>query len=795
MGTLSIAGGSLNVSGTTGIAGTLTVAGASYTANGDTNVNDLSLSGILAGTGNVLVTNALNWSTDASGAGTMSGPGITVVGALATATLSEPLGTSDLSLGRELDIAGKTSVSDNTNLDLGIADANASLGFDPATISVLQGGSLSLANDVTLADASNGAVASEIDNAGTLTKTGSGASTIAVAVANAGILDVKDGTLAITGAFTNTGTVSVESGGILRLSSAVTNSSDIHVAAGGGLELDGTFTMEDEDPELRDPQHAFNTVVTGPQLIDAGDLTTNGNVTLVGQVSFGTTLTVSGGKLELGATSEPHSLGFGTSEPLRNTNITINHGELDANLQSYFDAGLFTADLTVSYQDSKLVVAGGFSVLGTLNWTAGTIIGINPGVVNSFTGDIATNSGAGFNIGDPSGGGQVVLGCELSGGGTVYANTTVWFGASDNTAAKGFDPGTVDVVGTLTINDGDNFSDNSNGTVASFFDNQGTVIKSGIGTSTIGVAFTNFFQGVVDVQGGTLVLSGGLSSIGTLKADGGNLVITRSGGGRIVNGGGNQVTGTGIISANSEMEFGGAAATDVSFATGSTGTLRLDDSREFTGTVAGLSNVNSLDLSDVSFGANTQASYNSSGGVLTVKQDATNPNSAAAHILLQGDYTSAVWSVTSDGHGGTLVHDPSIISAQDPAGNTTIGTNGGLDLAAGSPQNILFAGNAGTLTLEDLQGFTGQISGFGGADQIDLADIAFDANTTTLGYSGNSGNTGGTLSVSDGTQTANLALLGSYMASSFATSSDGHGGTLITDSAQPSSQPPLTPPH
>ena len=734
----------------------------------------------------------------------MSGPGRTVVGALATATLSEPLGTSDLSLGRELDLLGHASVSGNTNLDLGIADANAPDGFDPATVSVsvLQGGSLSLADDVTFADASNGAVASEIDNVGTLTKTGSGASTIAVAVANAGILDVKEGTLAITGAFTNTGTVSVEapppgqSGGILQLSGAVTNNGDIRVAAGGGLELDGSFTMVDEDPELRDPQHAFNTIVTGPQLIDAGDLTTNGNVTLAGQISFGSTLTVNGGRLQLGAVTEPHTLlDFFNNEPLRNTNITINHGELDANLQSYFDAGLFTADLTVSYQDSKLVVAGGFSVLGTLNWTAGTIIGINPGVANSFTGDIATNSGAGFNIGDPSGGGQVVLGCELSGGGTVYANTTVWLGAADNTAAKGFDPGTVDVVGTLTINDGDNFSDNSNGTVASFFDNQGTVIKSGIGTSTIGVAFTNFFQGVVDVQGGTLVLSGGLSSIGTLKADGGNLVITRSGGGRIVNGGGNQVTGTGIISANSEMEFGGAAATDVSFATGSTGTLRLDDSREFTGTVAGLSNVNSLDLSDVSFGANTQASYNSSGGVLTVKQDATNPNSAAAHILLQGDYTSAVWSVTSDGHGGTLVHDPSIISAQDPAGNTTIGTNGGLDLAAGSPQNILFAGNAGTLTLEDSQSFTGQISGFGGADQIDLADIAFDANTTTLGYSGNSGNTGGTLSVSDGTHTANLALLGSYMASSFATSSDGHGGTLITDAAQSSSQPPLTPPH
>lgn len=35
--------------------------------------------------------------------------------------------------------------------------------------------------------------------------------------------------------------------------------------------------------------------------------------------------------------------------------------------------------------------------------------------------------------------------------------------------------------------------------------------------------------------------------------------------------------------------------------------------------------------------------------------------------------------------------------------------------------------------------------------------------------------------MSDGTNTANIALLGQYMAGSFATASDGHGGTMITD--------------
>src|SRR5262249_19638533 len=48
----------------------------------------------------------------------------------------------------------------------------------------------------------------------------------------------------------------------------------------------------------------------------------------------------------------------------------------------------------------------------------------------------------------------------------------------------------------------------------------------------------------------------------------------------------------------------------------------------------------------------------------------------------------------------------------------------------------------------------------------------------------------------EGNHTADIALLRNYMASSFAASSDGHGGTLISEAAQGGSQPPLiTQPH
>ena len=73
--------------------------------------------------------------------------------------------------------------------------------------------------------------------------------------------------------------------------------------------------------------------------------------------------------------------------------------------------------------------------------------------------------------------------------------------------------------------------------------------------------------------------------------------------------------------------------------------------------------------------------------------------------------------------------------------------------------------------------------------------MSFGANTT-LGYAENKSQTGGTLSVGNGSQTAAIALLGNYMASSFVVASDLHGGTLITEAPHTANQQsPLTTPH
>ncbi len=99
---------------------------------------------------------------------------------------------------------------------------------------------------------------------------------------------------------------------------------------------------------------------------------------------------------------------------------------------------------------------------------------------------------------------------------------------------------------------------------------------------------------------------------------------------------------------------------------------------------------------------------------------------------------------------------------------------------------VTFATSAGgTLRLDAAQLSSGTISGFGKSEYLDLSDIALNSATTTVAFAEAGNNLSGTLTVSDGTHTANLTLRGQYTTAQFTKATDGHGGTLIGD-------PPLT---
>jgi hypothetical protein len=98
----------------------------------------------------------------------------------------------------------------------------------------------------------------------------------------------------------------------------------------------------------------------------------------------------------------------------------------------------------------------------------------------------------------------------------------------------------------------------------------------------------------------------------------------------------------------------------------------------------------------------------------------------------------------------------------------------------------VFGGSTGTLIIDHSDQFHGTIGGqLTTTDVIDFKDITAGSNAS-LAYSGN--NSAGTLTVSDGIHTANVALLGTYSLANFTASSDGHGGTSVVDPPLPSEQ-------
>jgi Peptidase M10 serralysin C terminal len=108
--------------------------------------------------------------------------------------------------------------------------------------------------------------------------------------------------------------------------------------------------------------------------------------------------------------------------------------------------------------------------------------------------------------------------------------------------------------------------------------------------------------------------------------------------------------------------------------------------------------------------------------------------------------------------------------------------------------NVAFDNGTGTaygeLVLGHAADFSGQISGFTGtapdtthSDAIDLKDVSFSSNVT-FAFDDNAGtDTGGTLTIFDtGNSVGHISFAnGDYETASFALSSNGAGGTLITD--------------
>jgi VCBS repeat-containing protein len=142
-------------------------------------------------------------------------------------------------------------------------------------------------------------------------------------------------------------------------------------------------------------------------------------------------------------------------------------------------------------------------------------------------------------------------------------------------------------------------------------------------------------------------------------------------------------------------------------------------------------------------------------------------------------------SIVNDGllwaNGGTVT----LMGAVSGDGDARISGTASLDFGAASSAGVAIdEGASGKIILHDSDAFTGVIAGLDDDDLIDLRDIAFGVDSS-LSYAADADGSGGVLTVSDGTHSASIALLGLYDAEDFHLEADDHAGTLVLYGGHP----------
>ncbi|AZC94221.1 T1SS secreted agglutinin RTX [Pseudomonas chlororaphis subsp. piscium] len=304
---------------------------------------------------------------------------------------------------------------------------------------------------------------------------------------------------------------------------------------------------------------------------------------------------------------------------------------------------------------------------GTLSIADGAIMPFGGGIHNSGTIELGS-------AGNETSLEILFRGATLTGGGQVLLSDNaqnVIFGGSADTVLTNVD-NRISGAGQL-------------GAGQMILANAGLILASGLnslvldtGTHTI----TN--SGVLESTGtGGMTVASAVENTGHLWANGGDLHLLAD------------VTGNGsaTIDGDASLTFAGAAHTSVAFHGEGAGSLAIAQA-EAAGSLVGILGLESDDLltfGNLSFGANTQLSYNANasgaGGLLTVDDGAHR-----AEVNLLGHYSVEDFQVTDGGEAGTQV------SYHGESSGTLVGSMLA-DTLSGGDGNDIIVGRGGEDTL------------------------------------------------------------------------------------------------
>jgi VCBS repeat-containing protein len=536
-----------------------------------------------------------------------------------------------------------------------------------------------------------------IDSGGIFEATG-GVLTIAasgapVGITNHGMLEAKGGELDIAEeSITNTGTLQAIDHGTLKLTSLKVTNDDGTVSAESGSTLD----IENATIKGGAVNIAGTLNAAGIDAIDAADIDiANGGIVeaakgavltidcagAIVEITNHGTLEAKGGELDIvrEAVTNTGTLQAIEGGTVKLTSLTVSndYGTVSVEHGSTLDLDGSTIHGGTVSVDGTLDATGGSAITeadleigdhGVVEATHGGVLTIDPhgavgitnhGILEADGGEIDVIHEAVANADTLQAVDKGVLKLEsLTVTNTVDGEVSAGLKSMLDLVDAIIKGGTIDIAGTLDST-GDSAIDGAH------IVNSGLLEVTG-GTLTIDAASHIDNTGTVEAaNGGTLIVEGALSGKAEIAGD-----------------------STIELGANSDEAYEYA---HITFADGSTGTLKIDHAESFKGDIAGLDD-NTLDLADITFNSHTKVSFvgDANGGTLTIVN--TDDPTKVAHIHLDGDYLGSSFSATDDGHGGTdITETPGVLSGLDSHGDAVEGetvkasvTDGGAPVKEGA---------------------------------------------------------------------------------------------------------------
>jgi hypothetical protein len=523
-----------------------------------------------------------------------------------------------------------------------------------------------------------------------------------------------------------------------------------------------------------------------------------------------------------------------------------------------------------SADDKGALISGGIGVtlqgvgtitnFGTIEGTAGTAVSIGSSsatLVEEGSGVIfGAIKGAGGTLVLAGDDGNGALNSTITGFGSIevqsgaqwalFGSTTTVTGSTITNAGSLLNNGTMTLLGQ-TVNSGAIL--NEAGGIVDFaadvsittdpttkagqFFNFGLLEKTGgTGTSIIRTGNDALRDpGTIDVETGTLVLTGNIITVAGLIEGAGTIEFSTGAttlgtgssittAGLTIAGAGTHVTlaqalgyaGSFLQGANTKLTLAGeltlAGATALSHATidgnaqFATGGATSLGSMTLGGTVEWLNSGTITETTQftIDAGGHLNAFDNKKGAVFDIAGNAGIDGTTSAGFANAGLLEKTLGGLSAIGlavaNTGTIEAASGTLDLQKAVTGTGLlkidaGKAIQADGAVSAGQTVDFNGGGDKLVLSDAAHFAGKLKDFGSTDRFDLRQ--FDPATTTLAFSENGTNTAGVLVATDGALQAKITLLGQYAASAFHKASDGVGGTLVTYS--PSAANALAPPH